>query len=993
MTTLDVPQGVRIVPRFTYEVTEGMTIAQAIAHADTIGGDWTIMVYPGTYIEGDLTPDGTADITIKAIGEGRVVIAPVAAPVTAVIVSGFTLTLEDIIVTAPDATMPALSVTGGICSARNCTLTGVGAGDSIDMTAGTLNLEHCDVNVDIELSTAPCTLNAWDSDIYGGINTAAAAVAHDINLYRCDMNLTNIVSASTAGTTLDLIGCQQIGTVNNSGTGAFTIRESDVAVINNINMAGTVTIYGGYLHDIARAVGSVVWWQDDNTLKVIPCGTITDTVIQWAVDAAGAGDTVVIHPGTYEEAVTLTAGINLRGLDKELCIIDIDHAVLITMAEGCAVSNLTLDVTCDDINVGVGIELNDAACTIEDINIILHRPADGLYATGILEDTNNTAKTIYIRNVRCRMSDDTNERGIVINQANKTVYIEECWIQGSDYGLAIGESAGAAIASTIHASHNQFEASSAVSRSVFCNGGTIHLNGDVIGAADHSGGRVFRENAGVITFKFGPREYEVWAGMSIQDAITAAAAETTTPAATDPYTILIHPGIYDEAIICASWVNLKGIGPKGSVVIYNEDPFSLVTISAANVEISELVIRLGVPSTTRRIVEISQDCKLSDIVFECVTPATREIRVINISAGSVTIERCSHNIGGTGGSKTLRISGVSTVHLLDNDFDFDNIATEHIYSSAACTVTGIGNRWAGTGRIFEITDGTFTFDNDALICTAGWTNTNSIITLRNCVIEAPVVAGNLATVRMKNCSYRAISRTGTGNIVDEGPDLKDAPWHIERWTWQAALANAQVAVRGVPLDAGSGQVVIETLDSGAGIMAVETSPELARALGNEFTPARTPRFLTQISAHTDDGSGAGNPAFDPHVDMFFGLRQTLGNAVPLAAEHHAGFGWDNLDASVNKFWAISSDGVAQQITLLTTPSDDVHVQLEVIVFGGVTTVGWVEFYIDGVLVATHATRIPTAVLDWQHLIIGLGTGAGDTISVTVRNGGTQECPA
>ncbi|GAH65797.1 unnamed protein product, partial [marine sediment metagenome] len=187
------------------------------------------------------------------------------------------------------------------------------------------------------------------------------------------------------------------------------------------------------------------------------------------------------------------------------------------------------------------------------------------------------------------------------------------------------------------------------------------------------------------------------------------------------------------------------------------------------------------------------------------------------------------------------------------------------------------------------------------------------------------------------------------------------------------------------------QIIIETLDSGAGVMAVETLTELARALGNEFTPARTPRFLTQISAHTDNASGEGQPAFDPDVTMFYGLRQTLGPALPAHPEHHAGFIWTGA-----AFTASSNDGVATQTTTpLDTPSDDAQHQLEVIVFGGVTTVGRVEFYIDGVLVATHSTNIPTAVLDWQHLIIGLGTGAGagDTISVTVRNGGTQECPA
>ena len=43
------------------------------------------------------------------------------------------------------------------------------------------------------------------------------------------------------------------------------------------------------------------------------------------------------------------------------------------------------------------------------------------------------------------MSDNSNERGINILRANKTIYIEESWIQGSDYGLAIGISGGAAI--------------------------------------------------------------------------------------------------------------------------------------------------------------------------------------------------------------------------------------------------------------------------------------------------------------------------------------------------------------------------------------------------------------------------------------------------------------------------------------------------------------------------------------------------------------------
>ena len=122
--------------------------------------------------------------------------------------------------------------------------------------------------------------------------------------------------------------------------------------------------------------------------------------------------------------------------------------------------------------------------------------------------------------------------------------------------------------------------------------------------------------------------------------------------------------------------------------------------------------------------------------------------------------------------------------------------------------------------------------------------------------------------------------------------------------------------------------------------------------------------------------------------MFFGLRETLGDDVPAATEDHAGFIWDGSD-----FKASSDDGVATQETNLTTPSTDAQHQIEVIVFGGVTTVGWVEFYVDGILVATHSTRIPVNALDWQHLLETAGGGGGDAIDVTVRAGGVQECPA
>lgn len=474
---------------------------------------------------------------------------------------------------------------------------------------------------------------------------------------------------------------------------------------------------------------------------------------------------------------------------------------------------------------------------------------------------------------------------------------------------------------------------------------------------------------------------------SIQAAINYA--KTQSPSATNPWTILIYPGIYDEAITTADWVNLKGIGPKGSVVISQADETTVILLGLdATMQIQNLTVRLAAPTTYRSIVTsiygFTSHVSFTDVVLECPAPGAHAITVFDLCAdGSYLIERCSYNIGGTGNSRGILNSGPTPVfRLIDNDFEFNNVNAYHISTNQYGTWTGEGNRWAGTCGMFEVSNATFIFDNDAMICTGAWANmTNSIMTLRRCAIEAPVFAYPSGIIRLKECSYRKIQRLLGGNIVDESPQLQDAPWKVHKWNWMTALANMDVAVRGTPLDAGSGQVLLEVTDNVAGQEAVEANPEAAGALANQFTPDRTPRFMTQISVDS----------FDPHVTMFFGLRATLGNAIPGPAEDHAGFDWDGTN-----FRAISSDGGGVGVqTNLTTPSVDAQHQLEVIVFGDVGGAGSVEFYVDGMLVATHtaAAGKPNAAMDWQHLLATAGGGGGDVIQVTVRNGGCQECPS
>ena len=485
------------------------------------------------------------------------------------------------------------------------------------------------------------------------------------------------------------------------------------------------------------------------------------------------------------------------------------------------------------------------------------------------------------------------------------------------------------------------------------------------------------------------RTFEVCEGMSIQAAINAAAVQVPAPSATNPWTILIYPGTYVEvgAIIMSPYVNLKGIGPKGSGILYRDTGGFLVYL-ANPVEIDNVTLRFGtLTGQGWYLFDNSVACvvKASHITFDVLNPGAQKLQIVLLYTTSiVTLENCSANL--TGGPHYLFRgdgTGGGTFRLFNNDFEVTS-GRIFYFDKPGFTVISHGNRYAGaTGLFFLDPGGTgsdFTFENDAIIVASmiGPVK-NSRITYRNCAISPAVLAESGSVVRLKNCSYRGIARSASSNIVDESPHLQDAPWKVQKWTWQAVLAQSQVSIRGTPDDAGTGQILLKVTDNVPDVEAVERFNEIAGSLANAFYPERTPRFLTQISVEQG--------GFDTHVTMFFGLRAVLGNAVPGAAEHHAGFDWDGTN-----FRAISSNGagVGQQ-TNLTTPSVSAQHQLEVIVIGGVQ----VEFYIDGDLVATHDTAAgrPTAALDWQHLLATAGGGTGDVIYVTVRPGGCQECPA
>lgn len=334
-------------------LSEFLSIQAAINYCCAQTGVWVIEIYPGTYLEGDITPpNGAADITLRGVGVGRVIIAPVAIPAAAVIVSGFTLTLDNLTVDAPDNTRPALRVTGGLCHAAETTLVGVGVGDTIQQVAGSIVLDGCRVlSGDIDLSTAQCALAINFSLLEGPIDTAAQALAHQITASHTDFGNQNINSAATGATTVVLENCTYVGTITNAGTGAFTIRNSDSNTVSVTNAAGAITCYGGTILNWGGTTGTILWYETTGLMKVLPRVALDNININAALNALPAqGGRVILLGGQYMLAAPVIFPMNNIILEGEGWstflngnnLLTTNHAIQISARSNCCVKNLSI---------------------------------------------------------------------------------------------------------------------------------------------------------------------------------------------------------------------------------------------------------------------------------------------------------------------------------------------------------------------------------------------------------------------------------------------------------------------------------------------------------------------------------------------------------------------------------------------------------------------------------------------------------------------------
>ena len=429
---------------------------------------------------------------------------------------------------------------------------------------------------------------------------------------------------------------------------------------------------------------------------------------------------------------------------------------------------------------------------------------------------------------------------------------------------------------------------------------------------------------------------------SIQAAITAAAASTPAPSTSAPYTIEIYPGVYSEAPTFVANVHIKGIGPLGAVVIQQTDA-TIATLASMNIE--NVIFRLVTPTNARNMIidnGAAVTCNIRHCEFDITTPSTFAHQVVLLSAAStVTFDDCYSTIAGTGASKILSVTGAAQVTI--GNCDFNNNSTSATCATISC---------AFTGAFIAISDSdVYALYGNSFACSAG------IIFLQAGV------------------HYHALARSSTGIIMDHSEFIDEYVWHTFNLMWEIVNANANVnrrtGVGGTITDGGTGQTVLGTTVSATSVAGVENNNDPAGSVPTTFNPARGARDLIQFGADV----------FQANNSMFFGLRSTLGGVIP-TTENHAGFEWDGTN-----FKCTNADGATQVTTNLATPSTGVQHQLEIAYYGA----NYIEFYVDGKLVHTEATHLPTGELQWQRINAGTGIALAAT-NVSLRRTSCRESP-
>lgn len=271
-------------------------------------------------------------------------------------------------------------------------------------TLSTVALNQCYLSGVYTIGAVAGVVNAYRTQFSTFTNGGSGAIAfQECNGTDINNNATStmtiegghwdtVLQGAAAGT-INIYGAVVATEFDCSAAGAINAYNCDVASIDS--NGGTITLYEGDLRAVSDATGVIVWWTAPHTRRVI--ASTANMKIMDAADAAGAavGDTILIGPGTFTEALDLDAGINActyKGFGRERTIITqaTGTTVLVDGISNVILEDLTINLTAG-VNTNAALKLDSAtnasaSVTLRNVGITTTWTAGTVYGVWAVDD-------------------------------------------------------------------------------------------------------------------------------------------------------------------------------------------------------------------------------------------------------------------------------------------------------------------------------------------------------------------------------------------------------------------------------------------------------------------------------------------------------------------------------------------------------------------------------------------------------------------------------
>jgi len=806
-------------------VLPAMHIEHALTAAGLATGD-TIELGHGTWTESNLIAIDGVDI----VGQGdRTSIISTGDVANAILNCAVNTNLYNIQVVNTNAGAPAIAVTANQLTIRGCTVSGTGAGDAVTMTAGILIAYETEVGTgDIDLSTAICTLSMFRCRITTDPIDTAGAFAHVLTFEQCDFSNQNLASAATGATTLDMTGCSHVGQLANAGTGAFTVRDSDIGGIN-VTAAGSVTLYGGDLGSVTRAVGSVVWWKDADNIVILPCATTTDTMVAWALVAAAAGGiTIHLSRGTFQEsALVAVNNVDIEGDGVGVSLIQATDAANPIIDVGNNVTCQLFSLTIENLGANNAIDIapvaNNSSVVVRDCYIA--SGADGVTLT----TTGAGAPSFEAFNTEFNVTTTTItvSGGVVAD-----VDLHQCeftctnmaTFTGANHTFDAVNCGGGGGAVTVAANNSVINLTRCNDVGAITNGGTGAIT------IEHcTTGNITNSSTATVTIETcncGILAQGAAAGAinAYNSYLTEAQCGADVGAAINLYTCHTVDIDADGGTTTMYGGSVEGLSDTTGTVLWVVAPHIwMVVASTANMKIADALaaaaagdsILIGAGTFAEsgltavdgvnfigsgRDISIISAADVTDPIIDVgnnVNITIRNVGIVNTStangidiaagaaASSVRLEYCSvENTGGSGNAVTLTTTGVGAPSLVAYDTYFNGTDVNIAVSGAVVANVDVYDCQFATGAVITFTGANHAFDAVNCDCGGGavtvalnaptinMTRCNDIGVITNLInaltlehCTTGAITNTAGTILIEHCDTGSLNSSSTGTIT------------------------------------------------------------------------------------------------------------------------------------------------------------------------------------------------------------------------------------